>query len=176
MFQPILEVLEHLTSEAFVARFRYIAEGATLYPYSTSYERRPFRTSDPRQHVVHVLRKLLGLFRMEVRGFNLIEYLTVREPNMHHQHEFRAVLPDCIAYELDHSNMEVKQALHDIIYGDNQTALLTGEMIKGIFMSEQADAYHMVGELLVAARLQGGSARALWNEWTKAPLKLTFTY
>ncbi|WP_366290777.1 DUF4132 domain-containing protein [Paenibacillus sp. AN1007] len=171
LFQPILEVLEHLTSESFAAKFRYIAEGATLYPYSTSYERRPFRTSDPRQHVIHVLRKLLGLFRMEARGFNLTEYLTLREPNMLHQHEFRTVIPDCIAYELDHSNAEVKQALHDIIYGDNQAALLTGEMIKGIFMSEQADAYQMVGELLVAARLQEGLRQSIVERMDEGTLE-----
>nr|WP_154891136.1 DUF5724 domain-containing protein [Paenibacillus xylanexedens] len=171
LFQPILEVLEHLASDGFVARFRYIAEGATLYPYSTSYERRPFRTADPRQHVVHVMRKLLGLFRMEARGFSLNEYLTIREPNMLHQHEFRAVLPDCIAYELDHSNLEVKQALHDIIYGDNQAALLTNEMIKGIFMSEQAEAYHMVGELLIAARLQEGLRQSIVERMDEGTLE-----
>lgn len=161
LFQPIIEVLECLTHDTFVARFRYIAEGATLYPYSTSYERRPFRTSDPRQHVVHVLRKLLGLFRMEARGLHLMDYLTLREPDKFNLYEYRSVLPDCIAYELDHMNIEVKQALHDMIYGDNQAALLTGEMIKGILMSEQTDAYHMIGELLIAARLQEGLRQSI---------------
>lgn len=47
LFEPLLDVLQHLASESLVARFRYIAERATRFPYSNNYERRPFRTSDP---------------------------------------------------------------------------------------------------------------------------------
>ncbi|MGR6542012.1 DUF5724 domain-containing protein [Paenibacillus tundrae] len=161
LFQPVLDILEHVASEQLCARFRYIAEQAPKYPYSSNYERRPFRTSDPALHMGQVLRKLVGLFRMEIRAFSLTEYVSLREYKFDYQYEIRWVLPDCIAYELDHDNGEMKQALHDIIYGDNQNALLSGEMIKGIVLSNQAEAYQMVGELLVAARLQEGLRQSI---------------
>ncbi|MET3938291.1 hypothetical protein ABIC22_001103 [Paenibacillus sp. PvP094] len=161
LFEPLLNVLGQLVNERLVERFRYIADRATNYPYSIMYERRPFRTSDPEQHIGQVIRKLIGLLRMEMRQFSLDEYVSVREYKFDYLYEIRSVLPDCIAYELDHGNGDMKQALHEIIYGDNQSALLTGEMIKGIFMSDQTEAYHMVGELLVAARLQEGLRQSI---------------
>lgn len=171
LFHPLLDVLEKLTNESLVAKFRYIAERATCYPYSNNYERRPYRTSDPEQHVIQVIRKLIGLFRMEMKGFSLSEYVSIREYKIDYLYEIRSVLPDCIAYELDHQNDDMKQALHDIIYGDNQTALLTHEMIKGIFMSDQADAYQMVGELLVAARLQEGLRQSIVERMDEGTLE-----
>lgn len=171
LFQPLLDVLQHLASESLVARFRYIAERATRFPYSNHYERRPFRTSDPEQHVEQVIRKLMGLFRMEMKNFSLSEYVSLREYKLDYLHEIRSVLPDCIAYELDHQGGDMKQALHDIIYGDNQTALLTHEMIKGIFMSDQADAYQMVGELLIAARLQEGLRQSIVERMDEGTLE-----
>ena len=161
LFDPMLNVLEQLTNEWVVERFRYIAHRATHFPYSVMYERRPYRTANPEQHFGQVIRKLIGLLRMEIRQFSLDEYVSVREYKFDHLYEVRSVLPDCIAYELDHDNGDMKQALHEIIYGDNQSALLTGEMIKGIFMSDQPEAYHMVGELLVAARLQEGLRQSI---------------
>ncbi|WP_440116480.1 DUF4132 domain-containing protein [Paenibacillus sp. QZ-Y1] len=161
LFHPLLNVLEMLVSEPLLARFRYIAERAVKYPYSKNYERRPFRTVDPEQHIGQVLRKMIALFRMEMHGFSLNEYVSLREYKFDYLHECRAVLPDCIAYELDLGTTDMKQSLHDIIYGDNQNALLTSEMIKGIFMSDQVDAYEMVGELLVAARLQEGLRQSI---------------
>ncbi|NUU78074.1 DUF4132 domain-containing protein [Paenibacillus xylanilyticus] len=161
LFEPLLNVLGHLVNEPLVERFRYIADRATNYPYSIMYERRPFRSLDPELHIGQVIRKLIGLMRMEIQEFSLDEYVSLREYKFDYLYEIRSVLPDCIAYELDHLNGGMKQALHEIIYGDNQSALLTGEMIKGIFMSDQAEAYQMVGELLVAARLQEGLRQSI---------------
>lgn len=161
VFEPLLNVLEQLTNEWVVERFRYIADRATHFPYSVMYERRPYRTVNPEQHFGQVIRKLIGLLRMEIHQFSLNDYVSVREYKFDHLYEVRSVLPDCIAYDLDHDNGGMKQALHEIIYGDNQSALLTGEMIKGIFMSDQPEAYHMVGELLVAARLQEGLRQSI---------------
>lgn len=108
---------------------------------------------------------------MEMKNFSLEEYVSLREYKLDYLHEIRWVLADCIAYELDHQGGDMKQALHDIIYGDNQTALLTHEMIKGIFMSDQADAYQMVGELLVAARLQEGLRQSIVERMDEGTLE-----
>ena len=176
LFEPLVNVLGQLANERLVERFRYIADRATKYPYSIMYERRPFRTADPEQHIGQVIRKLIGLLRMEMRQFSLDEYLSVREYKFDHLYEIRSVLSDCIAYELDHHNGDIKQALHDIIYGDNQSALLTGEMIKGIFMSDQAEAYHMVVSCLWQQGCRRVCAKVSLNGWMKAPLKHLYTY
>lgn len=171
LFRPLLDVLEQLVSEPFLARFRYIAERAANFPYSKNYERRPFRTIDPEQHIGQVFRKMIALFRMEMHGFSLNEYVSMREYKFDYLHEIRAVVPDCIAYELDHETGDMKQGLHDIIYGDNQNALLTTEMIKGIFMSDQVEAYQMVGELLIAARLQEGLRQSIVERMDEGTLE-----
>lgn len=53
------------------------------------------------------------------------------------------------------------EALKAIIYGDNQAALLTRNMIKGMLLSHQEENYRMIGELLAAAKLQEGLRQSI---------------
>ncbi|MGW9129149.1 DUF5724 domain-containing protein, partial [Paenibacillus chitinolyticus] len=77
------------------------------------------------------------------------------------EYYLKVAIGDLIGYELDRGNEQVRTALTNIIYGDNQTALLSHEMIKGIFLSHQEDMYQMIGELLKAARLQEGLRQSI---------------
>ncbi len=160
-FKPLQEAAEQLGSELLGDRFRYIVQRAARFPHSVSYARRPYRTAAVEPHIPRVVRKLVELFRMELHQFVLLDYLQDRETGRDYMYEIRGVIPDCIAYALDSGDEQTMAALREIIYGDNQTALLGNEMIKGMLMSDREDAYQMIGELLVAARLQEGLRQSI---------------
>jgi hypothetical protein len=74
------------------------------------------------------------------------------------------ILSNMIAFEIDNENNDVINALKEIIYGDNNTALFSSTMIQGIFKSHNKEMYKIMGELLISARLQEGLRNSIVNE------------
>jgi hypothetical protein len=139
----------------------HIISHALEYPYSKGYARRPFRTNVVNNHLEVIIQKTISLIMMDRYSFQLSEYLTKADYTITNSYFTNQVIGDMISYELDQGNTQVIDALKTIIYGDNQTALLQNEMIKGIFMCHQEDMYPMIGELLIAARLQEGLRQSI---------------
>ncbi|OPA74206.1 hypothetical protein BVG16_24040 [Paenibacillus selenitireducens] len=161
LFEPLVNVVKQLTNEYTGEVLAYIAAHATEYPYSTGYARRPFRTSEWSAHMGQVINKMSSLISMDCYEFAIIDYLTLSDYPLKQDYELAQTISDVIAYELDRNNTEVLAALKEIVYGDNQTALLTHGMIKGIFMSHHEELYVMMGELLAASRLQEGLRQSI---------------
>ncbi|OAB45740.1 DUF4132 domain-containing protein [Paenibacillus antarcticus] len=171
LFEPLVKVVRLLTKEYTGEVFDYIASHATEYPYGTGYERRPFRTSDRQAHLGQVINKLSSLLSMECHDFVMIDYLTTADYPLRQNYQMAQTISDVVAFEIDRNNAEVIAALKDVVYGDNQTALLTHGMIKGIFMSHQSDLYVMMGELLTAARLQEGLRQSIVERMDEGTLE-----
>ncbi|MFD2875184.1 hypothetical protein ACFTAO_03175 [Paenibacillus rhizoplanae] len=55
----------------------------------------------------------------------------------------------------------MEDLLKEAVYGDNQGAMLSRNMIKGTFLSHNQAAVQMMGELLLAARLQEGLRQSI---------------
>ncbi|MDR3110616.1 MAG: DUF4132 domain-containing protein [Planctomycetaceae bacterium] len=66
-----------------------------------------------------------------------------------------------IALALDEGDEYVKGKIKEIINGDNNVGTLTCEIIRGILMSRNAEAHKMLGDLLLAAKLQEGLRQAI---------------
>ncbi|WP_152393263.1 DUF4132 domain-containing protein [Paenibacillus guangzhouensis] len=160
-FEPLIRVMDHLLGNDQGNVLRYIIQHATEYPYARGYARRPYRTADLELHKETIIQKAVSLLIMDRCSFRLDAYLTKADDTTPNSYQLNHVIADVISYELDRGNSEVRDALHTIVYGDNQTALLRNEMIKGIFMSHQDDMYRMMGELLIAARLQEGLRQSI---------------
>lgn len=149
---------------------QYIIHHATEYPYSTGYDRRPFRTKNITLHLERVIEKFASLHDFAKHRVTILDVLTNRNLDIYNQ-----VISDIIAYELDQHNSNVLNALKDIIFGDNNTALLTREMIKGMLLSHREEAYTIIGELLVAARLQEGLRQSIVETMDEGTLAATTT-
>lgn len=164
LLKPLEQAVLALAGEAISSRAKRIIDQVAEYPYANGYMRRPFRTSEPSAHLVRVLTKIVGLLWMEAAGFTLEKYLTEREySNAHTSNFYRVshVLSDLIAQQLDDHDPSIEAALKDIILGENQTALLTRQMISGMLMSHRSDMHALVGDLLIAARLQEGLRQSI---------------
>ena len=66
-----------------------------------------------------------------------------------------------IAAHLDAGDEKVKAALVEIITGENNVAFINTGIIRGIFKSNGTDLHKLLGQLLVAARLQEGVRQAI---------------
>lgn len=74
---------------------------------------------------------------------------------------WKAISEYWIQAELDRGNVQLEEALMDILFGESTGAKLTTEMIRGICMSENSRLHEALGKLLLAARLQEGLRQAI---------------
>ncbi|WP_179088102.1 DUF4132 domain-containing protein [Paenibacillus sp. FSL R7-0273] len=166
LFDPLVATVRQLFSPYTADVMQYITEHCTEYPYSRGYARRPFRSANPELHLFTVLSKMGSLILMDREGLLLSAYMQSAEnpesgSDYSRKHRINLVLSDVIAYELDRKDGDMLEQIRTIVYGDNQGALLSHEIIKGVFMSHRQEAVAMMGELLIAARLQEGLRQSL---------------
>ncbi|WMT39019.1 hypothetical protein RE628_15975 [Paenibacillus sp. D2_2] len=170
-YAPLEKAAIVLAGEKTAEKVRYIFRHEVEYPYADSYYRRPFRTRRPEVHYSNIYVKLKELFVAESIQFSLRDYLTKPDYSIERMHWISRVISTMIAFELDHGDGWAAEALREIIYSDNQTALLKPEMIKGILISHREDVYTMVGELLIAARLQEGLRQSIAEQMDAGTLQ-----
>ncbi|WP_342514672.1 DUF4132 domain-containing protein [Sporosarcina sp. FSL K6-1522] len=173
LFEPLVRVMKQLASTYTGEVFAYIVTHITDYPYAAGYARRPFRTKDLTVHLHQIMSKMSAILYMECNAFSIVDYLTVADYSMRHSYRLTSVISDVLAFEIDRQNPQVTEALQEIVYGDNQTALLSREMMKGMFMSHDDKMYHMMGELLTAARLQEGLRQSIMETMDEGTLAAT---
>ncbi|BFH63365.1 DUF4132 domain-containing protein [Paenibacillus azoreducens] len=171
LYVPLAETVFALVGGKTAEIVRYIIEHVSEFPYAAGYYRRPFRTRRLEVHFSMVLNKIKELLTAESLQFSLRDYLTKPDYTIDRMYWLQRVIPDLIAFELDQGDGWVEEALKEIIYGDNQTALLKPEMIKGIMLSHRKELYAMVGELLIAARLQEGLRQSIAEQMDAGTLE-----
>lgn len=142
LFEPLVATFRQLFSPYAAAVMQYITEHCTEYPYSRGYARRPFRSANPELHIFTFLSKMGSLILMDREGLPLGSYMQNAESlengsDYSRRHRINLVLSDVIAYELDRTDGDMLERIRDIVYGDNQGASLSHEMIKGVFMSRR---------------------------------------
>lgn len=155
-YDPLVKLTDQLLGEYYGDVFRYIVTHANDYPYSEGYYRRPFRTANRACYTDTILHKLISLYEIYSNNFSLSDYLTLADYRVD-----SSVVSDILAFEIDRGNDDVIRELKRIIYGDNNTALLSTTMIKGMFLSHSQEAYDIMGQLLLAARLQEGLRQSI---------------
>lgn len=140
------------------------------YSYSSaSYYRKGYRS----RHIFYYKEALLQLISLYYQNiaynFSVMDYLTLRDKVLYHD----TVMSYLIAREIDTGNEAVIEALRDIMFGDNQTVLLTRQMIRGIVMSHNIACYDMLIQLLLAAKLQEGLRQHIVESLDEGTLEAT---
>jgi hypothetical protein len=150
--------LKLLLGDAQAETFRAIWNRSSDYIYSTGYYRRSYRTNkSSKLYLNKNIEKLQEFVYLAASEFSLDSYLT----NNKADYGDIVVIADIIAVEVDRNNEAVVNKIKEIIYNDNNTAIVTREIIRGLLMSKNAEAHRMVGELLLAAKLQEGLRQAI---------------
>ncbi|WP_373228780.1 DUF4132 domain-containing protein [Cohnella sp.] len=144
-------ILEFLLGMDHAAIFKKSWDRSTDYPFSQGYLRRSYRTNeDSSVHLNHNINRLFAALEFVAQGFTWQPDILFSEAANY------SYLHDYLAYELDQGNPQLLTRLQEVIYGDNSNGILTRNMIKGMLMSREPEAHRLIGELLIAAKLQEG--------------------
>lgn len=150
--------LKLLLGDSYSEVFSDVWERATLYTYSTGLFRRSYRTNRASALYLHKnIEKLKEFIYLAAADFSLDKYLADNRSD----YKDISVIADIISVEIDKNDQEVLSKIRDIIYNDNNTAIITREIIKGMLMSRNGEAHKMIGDLLLAAKLQEGLRQAI---------------
>ncbi len=68
---------------------------------------------------------------------------------------------EIIAAQLDNDNGTMFEAVKEILFAENNTAIVTHELIRGMVMSKKKEVHKLLGDFLLAARLQEGVRQAV---------------
>ncbi len=145
--------------------YRYF-DKLNQFQYSTGYARRTVRTAayvDPIEKIRHIL---FAAYHIQIYNTTLDKYLLndMSEELVDYKNNYKLRwegLRDIIAAHLDAGDKAVKNALIQIITAENNVAFLTVDIIRGIFKSDDTQLHRLLGQLLVAARLQEGLRQAI---------------
>lgn len=66
-----------------------------------------------------------------------------------------------LAAQIDRGNEKTIQAVKDVLLGDNNTQMISHELLRGVVMSKDEELYRVLGDFLLAARLQEGARQAV---------------
>ncbi len=147
------KVLVTLLGGEWAEKFKKVWDRSPDYIYSSNITRRSYRTrAYELLYLSSAVSKLFAMLYLAANDFTYDKYFT-RQDNTFTNNR---VIPDLLALEIDESNEAVTNRVHDIVYGDNNTGLITRDVIKGLLMSHSSEAHKWVGDLLLAARLQEG--------------------
>lgn len=147
------KVLVTLFGKECAKKFKVIWDNSHHYTYLQGEHRRSFRTKTYDSiYLSSAIEKLHGMLHLAAENFSYKTYFSKKENTF----TGNPVLPDLLALEIDENNEEVMSSLEDFVYGENNTGLITREIIKGLVMSRSEKAHKWAGDLLLAARLQEG--------------------
>ena len=150
--------LKLLLGDTYAKIFKNVWDRSTLYIYSTGYDRRSYRTNKSTNlYLSRNIEKLKEGVYLAAIDFSLDKYFTDNKSN----YEGISIISDIISIELDNNNPLVLEKIKEIVYNDNNIAILTREIIRGLLMSRNEEAHKVIGELLLAAKLQEGLRQAI---------------
>lgn len=158
--------------DAFVPRemqesFLYIVDKLNRFPYSIGWNRRSVRTAGYGPQTMMVFTLLATYEKLFYCGTRLEDVILQRlEPEKLDYVRadwvnFRQCFSYLYAAEIDRGNQAVIGAIKELVYSENNTAYLTRKMILGILRSDNREMHRMLGDLLLAARLQEGLRQAI---------------
>ncbi len=144
--------------------FLYTVDHMSRWQYARSAWRRSFRTTDLSYYVSSMLAFISNLHDYACIDADLADRLTLRLPEKESAYlqtmgRWYGVEEE-IAYELDHDNQRVIDALKDIMNGEGALTI-NHNFIRGIILSDNAGMHEYLGRLLLAARLQEGFRQAI---------------
>ncbi len=145
--------------------YRYF-DKLNKFPYSLGISRRSVRTSTYIDPIDSIKKILYASYHIQIYNTSLDRYLMddMGPRELDYKKNSGMILgglSDLIAAHLDGGDTSLKEALIKIITGENNSAFITVDIIKGIIKSDDSELHRLLGQLLVAARLQEGLRQAI---------------
>ena len=160
------EAVECLVPPAFLGDYYAMLDKFNQFQYSESYYRRSFRTSDYYPFLDRMFRLTYSYYLLGVLG------CTPEHMDSFVRKDYQAPLDGVrksmcgydayiIAGRIDAGDQKVIGVIREMITSENNAAILTTEVIKGIICSSDEDLHDLLCKLLIAAGLSEGLRQAI---------------
>ncbi len=143
--------------------FYYALDQMNRYQMTAGWFRRSLRSTSYAPFVEQSIHLLRAFARLDFYDAELADVLTgnlTPELYDHARNEYFAYA-GILAAKLDRHDARTLQAVKDILFTENNTLMLSREMILGIVQSKCQELYEDLGKFLLAARLQEGARQAV---------------
>lgn len=125
--------------------------------------RRSVRSDSYRPFITQSVRLLWAYAMLDFYGGRLADVLTGKvDPEIYdHARTEQFFFSGILAAQIDQNDGDAVQAVKDILLGEGNTLMISYELIRGIVKSKSRELYELLGQFLLAARLQEGARQAV---------------
>lgn len=159
-------------AKAFVGKeylgdYCHMLDKLTAFPYSGGWYRRTVRSDEYLPFMEHAFRLMYDYRSLDFFGGSLKRYLQNDLPEelldlkRHNRIFCPMYLEDMIAARIDAKDEEIFSLIREMLLSDNNTAILTVEVIRGILKGSDPGLHRLLADFLLAARLQEGARQAV---------------
>ena len=157
---------EAFVPQAYRESFWYIIDKLNQFPFSWGWHCRTVRTLDRGPSARQAFSLLTAYENLGFCGVPVEDYLLRRMDEekldyIGHNWNFDNGFSYIYAAEIDRGNKKVIDALKELILSENNTAYLDRTMMLGIVRSDNGELHKLLGDLLLAARLQEGLRQSI---------------
>lgn len=156
-------LVDALVPEGRQEEFYYALDQLNQFQMTAGWYRRSLRSKSYQPFVRKSILLLWAYSRLQFYGAELSDVLSGRVAPEIYDH-MRDRTPDydgILAAQLDKGETQTVDAVREILLGENNTAMLSYQLIRGIVMSRNTELYELLGKFLLAARLQEGARQAV---------------
>ncbi|NBJ81652.1 DUF4132 domain-containing protein [bacterium 1XD42-94] len=143
--------------------FYYALDQLNQYQMTAGWYRRSARTKSYELFVYRSIQLLWAYSRLGFYQGSLADVLMGRVAPEFYDHA-RTVRWDyeaMLAAQIDLGNTDTIEAVKDILLGEGNTLMISHGLLTGIVMSKSEELYRLLGDFLLAARLQEGARQAV---------------
>ena len=143
--------------------FYYALDEMNAYQMTAGWYRRSLRSGSYAPFAEQSLRLLRAYAQLELYGGDLADVLTGNvAPELYdHARNEHFTYAGILAAQIDRGDEKTINAVKDILFGENNTAMMSHELILGIVRSKSHPLHEDLGRFLLAARLQEGARQAV---------------
>ena len=155
-------VVEVCVAQARQEEFYGALDAMNCYQMTAGWYRRSLRSDSYLPFVGDSILLLRAYAQLEFYGGDLAAVLTGKISAELYDHARNTFAYSWIlAAQIDSGEEKVIQAVRDILFGENNTLMMSSELVLGIVMSKSYGLYQDLGKFLLAARLQEGARQVV---------------
>ncbi len=160
LFQNLVDVC---VARELQGEFYYALDEMNRYQMTAGWFRRSLRSDSYAPFVEQSIKLLRAYARLDFYGGDLADVLTGNiAPELYdHARNEHFDYAGILAAQIDRGAEKTVNAVKDILFGENNTAMMSRELILGIVMSRDKSLYEYLGRFLLAARLQEGARQSV---------------
>ncbi|MGN1032746.1 MAG: hypothetical protein ACI4PU_04730, partial [Intestinibacter sp.] len=153
------KILDIFIDENMKQKYFHFIDKLNRFQVTVGYDRRSARINDYTYFIKNIFESMINISKFSYLGYSLTDVLLNDGKIGQDESEYiqyRIDLDELITIALDFGDREVEDALEEVFLGENNINTVNHYMIRGIIQSDNEKMYKLLGDFLLAAKLQEG--------------------